>query len=804
TITGAYSGDSNHGGGSGSVNQVVTASNGNVSVSSGLNPSAYGQSVTFTATITGDNGMAKRRNGAKPQNVSGTVTWSDSNGALICTESGTSTTTITSGYPGVATCTLSTLAVNPSDTITGNYSGDANHNAGSGTVMQTINAAGANVSVASSLNPSVYGESVTFTATINGANGLFRARRNGKKAQDVTGSVTWNDSNGPLTCTESSSSTTTVTPGNPGTATCTTAALAVASSDTITANYGGDSNHNTGTGTVSQEVDASGTTVSVASGLNPQVYGQPVTFTATINAASGALKGRKNGAKPMDVTGNVQWSADTGCGSTPVTPTGTGVGTATCTTSILPGGTDAITANYLGDANHGAGSGTLGGGEEIDPASQTTTFTTPAPASATYNTSFTVAATASSGLTVTFGVGAGSVCTNVGATFTMTSGTGSCTVVASQAGNGNYLAAPAAYGVAGAVPAIQTITVSVPAPAKADYASSFTIVATTNSGLPVQFGLGTSKQSNCTNVAGTYTMMSKNGYCYETINAAGNSNYSAAPEVDEHTQVTPPINPTVSFTGAPASAAYLSTFTVTASSTNDPNAPTIKTTGGCKVNSTADDGTTATAVIAITTGTGTCTMTANWAATATYAAHTATQKTTAEKATPVITWATPSPITYGTTLSGILDATANVAGTFVYKVNGTTVTATKVLAAGTYPLTATFTPTLTADYTTATDTVTLVVNQAATTTTITTTSPNPSAVNKAVKVSFTVTPGKPTGSVTVTASTGETCTGTVSSSGTGYCSITFTTSGARTLIASYSGDASNEASVSAGFTQTVN
>ena len=114
-----------------------------------------------------------------------------------------------------------------------------------------------------------------------------------------------------------------------------------------------------------------------------------------------------------------------------------------------------------------------------------------------------------------------------------------------------------------------------------------------------------------------------------------------------------------------------------------------------------------------------------------------------------------------------------------------------------------FTPMLASDYATATAAVQLAVGQAATTTAITASSPNPSTVGKAVKFSFTVAGGKPTGSATVTASTGESCTGTLTS-GKGTCSIAFSTTGARTVTASYAGDANNQGSVSAGFAQTVN
>jgi len=89
---------------------------------------------------------------------------------------------------------------------------------------------------------------------------------------------------------------------------------------------------------------------------------------------------------------------------------------------------------------------------------------------------------------------------------------------------------------------------------------------------------------------------------------------------------------------------------------------------------------------------------------------TATKDVTLEvgKATPVITWAAPAPIVYGTALNGTqLNATADVAGTFVY-----TPAAGAVLAVGTQTLSATFTPTDAANYTTATKDVTIEVTKA--------------------------------------------------------------------------------------------
>ena len=101
-------------------------------------------------------------------------------------------------------------------------------------------------------------------------------------------------------------------------------------------------------------------------------------------------------------------------------------------------------------------------------------------------------------------------------------------------------------------------------------------------------------------------------------------------------------------------------------------------------------------------------------------------------AMPVITWPKPAAITYGTALSATqLDATASVAGTFSY-----TPAAGTVLAAGSQTLSVTFTPTDTADYTTAIATATLMVNATAPTTSTT------AAQNGAVIVSLAdTTPG---------------------------------------------------------------
>ena len=133
------------------------------------------------------------------------------------------------------------------------------------------------------------------------------------------------------------------------------------------------------------------------------------------------------------------------------------------------------------------------------------------------------------------------------------------------------------------------------------------------------------------------------------------------------------------------------------------------------------------------------------------------------KATPAITWATPAAISYGTALSAAqLDASSAVAGSFVY-----TPAAGAVLGAGTQTLSVTLTPTDTTDYTTATQTVQLVVNKAAPAITWAT----PSAINYGTALSSTQLDATSTvaGSFVYTPASG-----TVLAAGTQTLSVTLT------------------------------
>ena len=772
TETATFSGDSNYGASSSSQtnNFTINQASAGTAVTSSGSPSIFGQPVTFTATITGENNNVKGRVAqVKRQVVTGTVSWSANTGC--------STTTVSSGNPGTATCTTSTLPVG-TDSVTATYSGDSNHGGSSGSYSQSVNQATTSISV-TNISPSSedYGSTapvaITAQLTWTGSGAAPTANDVNIGGSGLSGSFGTTScgaaSGDSITCTN------TYTPSGsdaPGTY-------------TISATFSGDANYTTSSSSQTNNfaINQASATTAVTSSANPSNFGESVTFTATISGENGDVKGRvtKRGVKQQVVTGTVTWSANTGCSSSSVSGS---PATATCTTSTLPGGTDTVTASYSGDSNHGPSSGSIS--QTVNPIGQTVTFSTNAPASATYNTSFTVAASASSGLAVTYG-SSGS-CSNSGATYTMTSGTGTCSVTASQAGNSNYSAASPVTQTVNATKATQSIAVTTGAPSSAVYNSSFTISAGASSQLPITFA----SSGVCTNSGATYTITAGTGICRAQLSQPGNSNYSAASSINESTSATEATQ-TVSFTGAPTSAGYGSTFTVVATS-NAPITPIITSNSACSVSGDT---------VTMQAGTGTCTLTATWNGNGNYKLATATQSTSATPGTSVVSWATPAPIPYGTALSSTqLDATANVPGKFTYSPNSG-----KYEPAGNITLNVTFTPT-NRSYTSATASVTLQVQQTPTTTTITsgdTVNLNlPKRGDVSTVVDFSVTSYKPLGPVTITASTGETCSANVSAAtGDGHCALKFATAGTRTVTASYAGDANHTGSNSDSQTVTV-
>ena len=152
SITAGYSGDvlfepSTSAPLSQTVGQASTAT----TVTSSANPSVSGQSVTFVATVSPVSPGAG--------SPTGTVTFSDG-GTLLGTEG--------LNGSGTATFTTSTLAAGGHQ-ITAAYGGDANFAASSGSLTQTVSKIVTATAVASSANPSIPGQAVTYTATVSPA-----------------------------------------------------------------------------------------------------------------------------------------------------------------------------------------------------------------------------------------------------------------------------------------------------------------------------------------------------------------------------------------------------------------------------------------------------------------------------------------------------------------------------------------------------------------------------------------------------------------------------------------------------------
>jgi hypothetical protein len=407
SITVSYSGDSSDAAStSNTLSQTVNQDATSTGLSSSQNPSVYGQSVTFTATVT-----AASPGSGTP---SGIVTFMD----------GTTTLGTGSLSGGIATYSTSSLALN-GHSITASYGGDSNYTSSSTTspLTQTVNQDGATTSLSSSIDPSAKGQSVTFTATVSAAS---------PGSGTPTGAVTFLDGTTILGTRTLSG----------GSAIFTTTTL-TAGTHSITVTYGGDTNFTSSppSNTVVQTVG--GTTTSLASSSNPSVYGAKVTFTATVAALIGG-----SGTPTGTVT---FFDGTTKLGSGAVNGT-TGQATYTTTAFGLAFGDNVITATYGGSTNFAASTSSALT-QTVEQDSSTTVVTSSAdPSVFGQKVILTVAVTATapgSGIatgTVTFYdgttvLGTGTLNTGGKATLTTTAfalGLGGNSITASYSGDSHF------------------------------------------------------------------------------------------------------------------------------------------------------------------------------------------------------------------------------------------------------------------------------------------------------------------------------------------------------------------------------
>lgn len=367
---------------------------------------------------------------------------------------------------------------------------------------------------------------------------------------------------------------------------------------------------------------------------------------------------------------------------------------------------------------------------------------------------FAVSASASSGLSVSFTSQTTGVCTATG-----TNGTtihivsaGTCTIRASQAGDSTYNAAPDVD---------QSFTVNKAAASAAvsntpqNYTGSAQAATVTCSGGGAASNISTGGAANQTD-AGTYAV---------TADCAASTNYNAGTSVaagnfviNKITAVAAVSNTPQNYTGSTQAATVTctgggaSSNISTGGAANQTDAGTYAVTADCaastnynsvttvaagnfvinKIVASASitnspvtfNGSTQTAPVACLGGgaatlasggsginVGSYPATVNCAASTNYnaTAGLSAGNFVINKATPVITWANPADITYGTALSATqLNASANTAGAFTYNP-----AAGAILAAGSRSLYTLFIPTDTVNYTNANKTVTINVTGAA-------------------------------------------------------------------------------------------
>lgn len=295
SITARYSGDSNYAASTSAVfSETVNQATTTTVVTSSANPANFGQPVIFSATV------APQAGGS----ATGNITIYDGTTSL-----GTVATSSNTGQ-----LTASSLSTG-THSITAKYSGDANFASSTSTALsETVSPATTAIIVTANANPSTYGQSVTFTATMQPQSG-----------GNVTGGVVFLDGTTAL--------------GN-ATISSNTAQLSVSNltggSHSITVKYFGDANYASGTSAALNEtVNPVASAVLLGSNTNPSSFGQTVVLTATVQVTSGSP------------TGNVTFYD----GGVSIGSAGVNGGTAVIATTSLAVGAHSMTARYGGDTN---------------------------------------------------------------------------------------------------------------------------------------------------------------------------------------------------------------------------------------------------------------------------------------------------------------------------------------------------------------------------------------------------------------------------------------------------------------------
>jgi hypothetical protein len=305
------------------------------SVISSDQSAVFGEAVTFTATVSSGAGTP-----------TGTVNFKDGG---TCTSGGTLLDT-ESLVSGSATSTaISSLSVSGSPhTILACYGGSGSFSISSGTVIQTVNPAATTTGVTSSANPSVFGQTVTLTATVSPT---------APGAGTPTGSVQFRSDGAKIGGMVALS-------GGGASRIITTLAVG---SHTITAAYNGSANFHGSAGTLSpdQAVNQGATTTTITTDLSaPSTSSTPITVSYNVNPVAPAVGALNGGGASVMV------SLDAGGGGESCVGSVTAAGAGSCTISASPpigtGTPRTVTATYSGNANF-SGSTSAPVSHEVDP-----------------------------------------------------------------------------------------------------------------------------------------------------------------------------------------------------------------------------------------------------------------------------------------------------------------------------------------------------------------------------------------------------------------------------------------------------
>lgn len=300
SISAAYSGDANYAVSSTALIQTVVSANTQITLSGGANPAIYGASLSLTAAIASNGGIA-----------TGTVTFTDGGSAI-------GNSLLNSN--GVAVLTLSTLSPG-SHTIVANYAGDGKAGASASTPLLVTVSQLTSTTLASNTNPTS-----TLSAVV-----LIAAVANSGAGQ-ATGIVTFNDGGTQLGTAALDAT---------GRATLTVPSLS-AGNHSFQALYGGDSTDFPSTSAILTEgVQLRSTATALSASQTNAGNTQQVTLIGVVRSTG-----------PVAPTGVITFtSGATVVGSGSIDATGVAT-----LTIFLQNNTQNIVASYGGDAAYAASS----------------------------------------------------------------------------------------------------------------------------------------------------------------------------------------------------------------------------------------------------------------------------------------------------------------------------------------------------------------------------------------------------------------------------------------------------------------